>query len=131
MPLDDPLTGNLIQVTRRLTHVPSGTVLAERVRWARSVASRARGLIGAPLGPAEALILQPGKQVHSFFMKSPIDVVFCDAEWRVLHVVSPLDPWRISKWVRGASYAIELPPLAASEVRKGDLLGSVEGSIGP
>jgi hypothetical protein len=87
-------------------------------------------LIGAPLDPGEALIIQPAKQVHSFFMKYPIDVVFCDAEWRALHVVSPLHPWRISKWVRGALYAIELPPRVASGVKVGDLLGSVEGSVG-
>jgi len=87
-------------------------------------------LIGAPLGPAEALILQPAKQVHSIFMKGPIDVVFCDEDWCVLHVVSPLHPWRISKWVRGALYAIELPPRVASEVRIGDVLGSVEGPVG-
>jgi hypothetical protein len=41
----------------------------------------------------------------------------------VLHVVRSLRPWRITRWVRGARYAVELragalPP----EVRRGAVL---------
>jgi uncharacterized membrane protein (UPF0127 family) len=128
--LVDPGTGNLIQVTRCLTHASSGAILAERIRWARSAVARARGLIGSSLGPEEALILQPAKQVHTLFMAGPIDVVFCARDWRVLHVVSPMHPWRISRWVGRALYAIELPPGAASRVQIDDLLELVERPVG-
>lgn len=117
-------------MTGSLTHRPSGEVLAERVRLARSVSARIRGLIGSALRDGEALVLQPAKQVHTFFMSGPIDVVFCDEHWNVLHVVSPMQPWRLGKWVRGARYAIEMLPGAARVVRPGDTLELVERPVG-
>lgn len=128
--LVDPPASNLIHVTQRLTHASSGVVLAERIRWARSIPARARGLIGSRLDPLEGLILQPGNQVHTFFMSTAIDVVFCDQDWRVLHVVPQMPPWRITQWVRGARYVIELPPGAASGVELDDALALVESSVG-
>lgn len=104
-------------------------MLAERVRWARSMPARAKGLIGTTLGSNEGLILQPAKQVHTFFMRQPIDVIFCDNTWKVLHVVSPMRPWRIGRWVNGARCAVELEAGAASDVRTGDMLRLVEGPV--
>lgn len=121
---------NLIDVMQSLTHVPSGTVLAERIRWARSAASRAKGLIGSSLEVSEALIIAPAKQVHSFFIGGEIDVVFCDADWRVVHVVSPMRRRRITRWVAGARYVIELPPGTAARVEIDDLLELVEAPVG-
>ena len=104
--------------------------MAARVRWARSMRARVRGLIGSMISEGEALILEPAKQVHTFFMGGPIDVVFCDAEWTVLHVVSPMRPWRIGKWVRGARRAVEFPPGAAHGISPGDKLELVERPVG-
>lgn len=88
----------------------SGAVLAERARWARTSRERRRGLIGAPpLKSGEGLIIDGGFQVHTFGMRFPIDVVFCDADWSVKHIVRSLGPRRITRVVFGARYAIELP----------------------
>ena len=88
----------------------NGEVLAERAEWARGALQRMRGLLyRPPLEPGEALILRPAAQIHTFGMRSAVDVVFCSASWVVLHVVRELRPWRVTRWVRGARYAVEFP----------------------
>lgn len=113
-------TNNLLDVTERLIHSASGRVLAEDTEWARSMRARVRGLIGRHAYPP-ALVLEPASQVHTAFMRAAIDVVFCDDAWVVLHVAR-MRPWRISRWVRGARRAVELPAGAARGVAVGDLL---------
>lgn len=92
--------------------------------------ARARGLIGSTIREDEALILQPAKQVHTFFMRGPIDVIFCDEEWNVLHVVSPMRPWRVGRWVRGAWCAVEMSPGAARGISPGESLELIQRSVG-
>jgi uncharacterized protein len=116
---------------RNLLHVPeptmlstrSGRVLAEHLRWARSPAARRRGLLGAPqLEAGEALVIAGAPQVHTFGMRYPIDVLFCSSDWTVLHVVHSMKPRRVSRWVRRARYAVEMPAGAAAGVKRGDVL---------
>lgn len=111
---------NLLDVTERLIHAATGRVLADDIEWARSIGARVRGLIGRDRYPP-ALVLEPGAQVHTAFMREPIDVVFCDAGWVVMHTTR-MRPWRVSRWVRGARYAVEFPEGAAGAVAVGDVL---------
>ena len=113
-----------------LTHVPTGLTLAEEVTWARSFWSRARGLIGRSLLPGGALVIEPAKQVHTFFMRFPIDAVFLDRDLRILEVVPDLKPWRMAA-KRGAKQVLEI---AAGEAERRGLapggrlvLGEEEG----
>ncbi len=76
----------------------------------------------APLEPQEALIIERAKQVHSFGMAYPIDVLFCDAEWKVRHKVSSMKPTRVTRFVWRARYAVEMVAGAADEVAVGDFL---------
>ncbi len=93
----------------RVAVAGSATVLAENADTAATTRARMRGLIGrSPLGPGQGLVVEPARQLHTFFMRHPIDVVFCDREWRVVRVYRSLPPWRVTAWVRGAHYAIEL-----------------------
>ena len=88
----------------------AGYVLADRARWARSGPERRKGLIGAPpLEPGEGLILERAYQVHTFRMSWPIDVVFCDRQWEIRHLIRSMVPGRMSKFVFRGWYAIELP----------------------
>ena len=87
----------------------SGETIATRVRWARSPTARVRGLLGgAALLAGEALVLEPAKQLHSFRMRYPLDVIFCDRDWDVRHVVRPLRPNRVTRWVAPARFGIEM-----------------------
>jgi uncharacterized membrane protein (UPF0127 family) len=104
------------------------TVLAERARWARSRSARRRGLVGRPC-PAlgEALVIDPARQVHTLGMRYAIDVVFCDERWIVVHVVRGLRPWRVTRWVRRARYAVELGAGGAGPDVRGGSRIAVEG----
>ena len=66
---------------------------------------RARGLMGR--GDVEgALVLRPCRQVHTFGMRFPIDVAFCDRLGVVLHLCT-LSPRRVSRPVWRSSFVIE------------------------
>jgi uncharacterized membrane protein (UPF0127 family) len=69
--------------------------------------ARRRGLMGRD-GMEGVLILRPCRHVHTFGMKFPIDVAFCDRYGFVLHVCT-LGPRRISRFVPRAYFAIEAP----------------------
>jgi uncharacterized membrane protein (UPF0127 family) len=62
-----------------------GEVLAS-VEVATSWRSRARGLLGRPRVEG-AFVLRPCRSVHTFGMKFPLDVAFCDADMTVVRVV--------------------------------------------
>lgn len=74
--------------------VHDGTVLASLER-ADSFASRTVGLLGRKEFDG-ALLLEKTKSVHTFGMKFPIDVAFCDRELRVLRVTT-MRRHRVSK----------------------------------
>ena len=57
-------------------------------------------------------MLEPARQVHTFGMAYPIDVIFCDRALRVVHVVRDMRPGRVTRWVRTARIVIELPARA-------------------
>jgi uncharacterized membrane protein (UPF0127 family) len=86
--------------------VRDGDVLAA-VELAAGRHARMRGL----LGRAEfdgALVIRPCRQVHTFGMRFPIDVAFCNSDGVVLHVAS-MRPWRVSRVVRRGAFVIEAP----------------------
>lgn len=66
---------------------------------------RARGLLGRD-GIDGVMVLRPCRNVHTFGMRFPIDVAFCDGDGRVLRR-SSLVPRRISPLVVRAAYALE------------------------
>ena len=88
---------------------PEGSVVCRAISIARTRRERVRGLIGRPpLAGSEALLLEKSPQVHTFGMTYPLDVIFCDRDLRVLHVSRAIAPRRVSRWVRGTRYAIEM-----------------------
>jgi len=100
-----------------------GTVVAFRIKWARTPWQRMRGLLRGPgLADGEAFILCRAAQVHTIGLGYDIDVVFCDKRWVVQRVVAPLRRNRLSPLVMGARYAIELRAGAAAGVAPGSVL---------
>ena len=82
-----------------------------------------RGLLGhRELAAGDGLLLSPCKQVHTFGMRYPIDVVFCDRGWRVVGVVRAMRPGRVGRVVWRARHTVELPVDGAAEVLPGDRL---------
>jgi uncharacterized membrane protein (UPF0127 family) len=66
---------------------------------------RARGLMGRD-DVEGAFLLRPCRQVHTFGMRFPIDVAFCDRSGLVLHLCT-LAPRRVSRPVWRSSLVIE------------------------
>lgn len=94
----------------RARDAESGVLVAERLRPAHTHWTRLRGLLGTDsLPPGDGLWLKPCRQVHMFWMRYAIDVVFLDGQHRVLHTVSDLGPGRISPKVARAESVLELP----------------------
>lgn len=67
--------------------------------------ARRRGLTGRE-GLAGVFVLRPCRQVHSFGMRFPIDVAFCDRDGFVLHIARMV-PVRLSRPVPRAYFAVE------------------------
>jgi uncharacterized membrane protein (UPF0127 family) len=96
-----------VPITLRLS---TGELLADHVAWTRGPLQRARGLIASdPPARGECLIFERAAQVHTCGVRYAIDVLFCDKDWIVLHAVRAMVPWRVSRWVRGSRYVVELP----------------------
>jgi uncharacterized membrane protein (UPF0127 family) len=86
-----------------------------RARVATSFASRLRGLMGAARLPRGSGLLFPGsRSVHTHFMRFPIDVVFLDADRRIVSIVHALRPWRFAF----AKHADAVLELAAGECER-------------
>jgi uncharacterized membrane protein (UPF0127 family) len=113
----------------RIISQKNGCILASRAEVARGLLARLRGLIGRrSFDEGSALIIPGCKQVHTFLMRFPIDVVFADRANRVLLAVQKLAPCRVTRYCRRATCAIELPAgtLAAAGIQPGDIL-KIEG----
>jgi|SRR5665213_588326 uncharacterized membrane protein (UPF0127 family) len=66
---------------------------------------RTRGLGGRD-NIEGAFVIRPCRQVHTFRMRFPIDVAFCDRSGTVLHTAS-LTPRRLSRVVWHSAFVIE------------------------
>jgi uncharacterized membrane protein (UPF0127 family) len=81
-----------------------------------------KGLLGrSSLDPGEGMLFRPAGSIHMFFMRFPIDAVFCDRELRVLDVRRGLQPWQTAAR-KGAKVVIELAAGAAAGIEPGDRL---------
>jgi uncharacterized membrane protein (UPF0127 family) len=92
-----------------------GRLLFERMRFARSLATRTRGLLGRRGLPVGEGLAFREKSIHMFFMRMSLDIVFCDAELQVVRVVDSLPPWRMAG-CRRARYVLEIGPGEAARL---------------
>jgi uncharacterized membrane protein (UPF0127 family) len=85
-----------------------GGVACARCSVANRPWTRMRGLLGrSGLDAGEGMLFPRTGSVHTMFMRFPIDVVFLDAELRVLSVRAAVPAWRAVK-ERGAKWTLEL-----------------------
>lgn len=106
----------------------SKKLVSSQCLWAQSSWSRMVGLLNhSSLEEEEALLIEPCKQVHTFFMRFPIDIAFLDKDDVVL-AVSSLHPWRMSRLYWKASKVLELPlgRLSKVGINPGDKLEIAE-----
>lgn len=82
--------------------------MPEKPYFATSLLRRARGLLGMRALPkcCDVIVIAPCADVHTFAMKTPIDLAFLDGFGRVMLAERGVGPWRRVR-CRGASCAIE------------------------
>ena len=98
------------------------TVVCARCALATNPWTRFRGLMGRDsLAEDEGMLFRPAGSIHMFFMRFPIDAVFCDRDLRVVKVERGLAPWKTAG-ARGAKVVVELAPGAAAGIEPGDRL---------
>ena len=79
-----------------------------QVSLARTFWQRFVGLLGQPgLAADRALLIAPCNNIHTFFMRFDIDVVFIDIDGAILSIVPGVRPWRIAA-ARRAHACLEL-----------------------
>jgi uncharacterized membrane protein (UPF0127 family) len=86
-----------------------GTVLLDRVCFARRLTTRVRGLIGrTSLERGEGLAFRE-KSIHMLFMRMSLDIVFVDRDLTVVKLVERLRPWRFAACA-SSRYVLEIAP---------------------
>jgi uncharacterized membrane protein (UPF0127 family) len=113
-----------VAAARRL-ETADGREVAAQVEEAEGFLRRGLGLMfRRELPPGSGLAITPCNSIHMFFMRFPLDVAFVDGEGTVVRVYNGIRPWRVSRLVRRARTAYELPAgtLAAAGVERGAVL---------
>lgn len=97
-------------------------VIASEVEEAKTFKTRLLGLMFRPsLAKGKGLWLEPCPQIHMFFMRFAIDVIFVDHSGLIIGVLENFKPWRVSPIFWGARGTLELPAGTLNgKVKKGD-----------
>lgn len=102
----------------------NGSCILSKVARTTNAWDRLRGLLGRPrLQNGEGLLIDPCPSVHTIGMSYPLDLVFLDADFRLLKQVSALKPLRWAACTN-ARATLELAPgsLEALALTPGDHL---------
>lgn len=79
--------------------------------------------MGREMTTDEALGLPRCPMIHTFFVRTPLDVAFCDGAGRVLRVLPGLKPFTLGPWVARTAMAWEARAgVLAPFVTPGDVL---------
>jgi len=92
---------------------------------ADSPLTRLRGLLGkARMRSDEALWVVPSRGIHTVGLMFPIDVIYLDAQFRVIDIVESLAPFRVTRLRLACASVLQLPARSAADsgTRIGDQL---------
>ncbi len=119
--------------------------LGMRIAPADTMWRRLKGLIGRiRLGYDEGLWVVPSRGIHTFGVVFPIDVIYLDQDFRVVHLAEHFPAFRVAPLKAQATSVLQLPPhtIYSSQTQMGDKLeicrpeemeyrlGSTTGRIG-
>ncbi|MCX7614972.1 MAG: DUF192 domain-containing protein [Clostridiales bacterium] len=87
----------------------NGQVIADRVNLADRFFQRAAGLLGKRnIGEKDGLLISPCRQVHTFFMRFNIDVLFLTEAGEILHIEESMTPGNVSPYIKNSYNVLEL-----------------------
>jgi uncharacterized membrane protein (UPF0127 family) len=100
----------------RVKNITRNVMLIERGQIANTIWTRFRGLMGVrQLEPGQGLLISPCNSIHTHFMRIPIDVLYLNAQDRVVDIDAEMPTWRFGRLRRGVRYVIELPSGSAAK----------------
>jgi len=111
--------------TFTIKNLNSGAIIADKAKKADTFFKRLKGLMFRKgLEKGEALIIEPCKSIHMFFMYFPVDAIFLDENNRVVKVYENLRPPSITGIIKNASRVVEVAEgvVKNTNTRFGDLL---------
>ena len=86
------------------------SIVVERLKIARNLFERFRGLIGSPpLGEREGLLIPYCKGIHTIGMRYPLNVIYLDRDGKVLKLIDSLPPNSIGHIILHSHSVLELP----------------------
>lgn len=106
-------------------NITQNVTLVDKGKVADNYLTRLKGLIGVRhLPPGDGLLITPCKDIHTHFMAMPIDVLYVDANNRVVDIDAEMKSWRFGRRRGKARFVIELPSgtVARTGCRIGDEL---------
>ena len=95
------------------------------VRAADTIFSRLRGLIGRlKLRSDEGIWVVPSRGIHTLGLLFPLDLIYLDQHYRVIHLVEYFPSFRIGPLKTQAESVLELPThtIYSSQTQSGDQL---------
>jgi uncharacterized membrane protein (UPF0127 family) len=95
--------------------------LLDRVQIANTFLERLRGLM-FQRNIKEGLLLCPCSQIHTYFMRESIDVVYLDRSGQVLSVETAMEPRKIGWYIHGSYCVLELPAHRWSQYQCGNAI---------
>ncbi len=103
----------------KIINVKNDYVIADMAKEAKSFWKQLKGLIGKKsFDSGSAMIFPKCKQIHTYFMRFPIDIIFIDEQNIVIAATENLGKNRISKHINASKCVIELP---AGTINQSDL----------
>lgn len=108
-----------------IQNITKDIVLIKDGHLANTHWARLKGLIGVKeMSFGDGILITPCNSIHCMFMSIPIDVLYADADDRVVDIDPTVKPWSICRPRRSATYVIELPcgMIAQSDTAIGDQL---------
>ena len=103
-----------------------GIKLAEKYKICRSFFSKLRGQMFRK--KIEPMVFEFDKELkidlHSWFVKEPLDLIFVNSEWEVVEMVHEFMPKKYYKPKEKAMYVLEMPAgtIARCDVEVGDVI---------
>jgi uncharacterized membrane protein (UPF0127 family) len=111
-------------------NVTQNKTLASSLSVADTFLGSLLGLMGRRHFPMGAgLWINPCQSVHSMWMRFPIDVIFLDKQKSIVHLITNMKPFRISRHISRAKSVLELPAstIIETQTQLGDQVEITEG----
>lgn len=102
----------------------NGQIISQKVRPADNFVTRLLGYMFSSRPVVDdGIYFDPGKSIHTFFMRFDLDVVFLRKDGLVIKIFRNMKPWRMTGYYFKADHVLELPSgKLPTTVKEGDML---------